>query len=155
MRARVRSSRPDDGAGLVTPQMLVTNIGRRKSYCRIRGSVRSMAMSLGSRRHVFVAAGAPPAFPRERLRRGQDRCRTRPVMSRMGVGDGCADAGKGSAVDDLATSVPAAGSTAEGDLTEVDTEQLAAQICVFAGQLAAHTCRWLELIAEFDRRHGW
>lgn len=32
---------------------------------------------------------------------------------------------------------------------------LEAQICELAGHLTAGTCRWLGLIAEFDRREGW
>ena len=34
-------------------------------------------------------------------------------------------------------------------------EALAAEITRLAGQLAAATCRWLRLIAEFDRREAW
>ncbi len=34
-------------------------------------------------------------------------------------------------------------------------EELETQICEFAAHLAAATCRWLLLIAEFDERGGW
>lgn len=33
--------------------------------------------------------------------------------------------------------------------------RLEAEICSMAAQLAATTCAWLELLAEFDRRKGW
>jgi hypothetical protein len=38
---------------------------------------------------------------------------------------------------------------------EVPLERLEAEICTLAGHLAAATCRWLLLVAEFDRREGW
>jgi len=41
------------------------------------------------------------------------------------------------------------------DAGEVPLERLEAQICSLAGRLAASTCEWLRLIAEFDRRKGW
>lgn len=34
-------------------------------------------------------------------------------------------------------------------------ERLEAEICELAGQLAAGSCRWLRMVAEFDRREGW
>ena len=34
-------------------------------------------------------------------------------------------------------------------------ERLEAQICELAGQLAAATCRFLVLLADFDARRGW
>lgn len=34
-------------------------------------------------------------------------------------------------------------------------ERLEAEICQLAGQLTAGTARWLQLVAEFDRREGW
>lgn len=34
-------------------------------------------------------------------------------------------------------------------------ERLEADICELAGHLAAATCRWLLMVAEFDRREGW
>ncbi|HTX29959.1 MAG TPA: DUF222 domain-containing protein [Solirubrobacteraceae bacterium] len=38
---------------------------------------------------------------------------------------------------------------------EVRLEELETQICELAAHLAATTCRWLLLIAEFDARGGW
>jgi len=38
---------------------------------------------------------------------------------------------------------------------ELPLERLEAEICTLAGHLAAATCRWLTLVAEFDRREGW
>lgn len=38
---------------------------------------------------------------------------------------------------------------------DLPTERLEAEITTLAGHLAAATCRWLVLIAEFDRREGW
>jgi hypothetical protein len=35
------------------------------------------------------------------------------------------------------------------------TERLEAEITSLAGHIAAATCRWLLLVAEFDRREGW
>src|SRR6516164_9003927 len=37
----------------------------------------------------------------------------------------------------------------------VPLERLEAQICELAGQLAAATCRFLVLLADFDARQGW
>jgi hypothetical protein len=37
----------------------------------------------------------------------------------------------------------------------VSLDELEAQITALAGQMNAATCRWLTLIAEFDRRLGW
>src|SRR3954453_9143729 len=34
-------------------------------------------------------------------------------------------------------------------------DELETEICELAGQIAAATCRWLLLVAEFDRRSGW
>src|SRR5882724_1092412 len=34
-------------------------------------------------------------------------------------------------------------------------DQLESEIRELAGHLAAATCRWLLLVAEFDRREGW
>ena len=34
-------------------------------------------------------------------------------------------------------------------------ERLEAQICELAGHLAAATCRFLVLLADFDARRGW
>jgi hypothetical protein len=41
------------------------------------------------------------------------------------------------------------------DLGAVPLERLEAQICEVAGHLAAATCRFLILLAEFDARRGW
>ena len=35
------------------------------------------------------------------------------------------------------------------------TEQLGEELAVLSAQLASALCRWLELLAEFDRRGGW
>ena len=37
----------------------------------------------------------------------------------------------------------------------IQTEQLEARICELAGHLTAATCRFLELVADFDARQGW
>jgi Domain of unknown function (DUF222)/HNH endonuclease len=37
----------------------------------------------------------------------------------------------------------------------LSAEQLCEEICSLAGQIAAATCRWLLLLAEFDRRGEW
>ncbi|HEV3390054.1 MAG TPA: hypothetical protein VG057_13640, partial [Solirubrobacteraceae bacterium] len=34
-------------------------------------------------------------------------------------------------------------------------EDLEREICELAGHIAAATCRWLGLLAEFDDRRGW
>ncbi len=52
------------------------------------------------------------------------------------------------AADSLAAGSPAAGGT-------VPLERLEAQICELAGHLAAATCRFLVLLADFDARRGW
>ncbi|MCU1593728.1 MAG: endonuclease, partial [Frankiales bacterium] len=41
------------------------------------------------------------------------------------------------------------------DLTELTTDQLAAQLTSWAGRIAAGEARLLELLAEFDEREGW
>jgi hypothetical protein len=41
------------------------------------------------------------------------------------------------------------------DAQEIPLERLEHEITSIAGQLAATTCRWLLLLAEFDRREGW
>ncbi len=38
---------------------------------------------------------------------------------------------------------------------QVPLERLEAQICELAGHLAAATCRFLVLLADFDARRGW
>jgi Domain of unknown function (DUF222)/HNH endonuclease len=42
-----------------------------------------------------------------------------------------------------------------GELGDVPTERLEHEIAELAAHLTAGTCRWLELVAEFDRREGW
>jgi len=54
----------------------------------------------------------------------------------------------GPAVPDAAAPVP-------GDPAPVPLERLEAQICELAGHLAAATCRFLVLLADFDARRGW
>jgi hypothetical protein len=45
---------------------------------------------------------------------------------------------------------------AEGrDLEELPLERIEHEITELAAHIQAGTCRWLELIAEFDRREGW
>jgi len=39
--------------------------------------------------------------------------------------------------------------------SQVPLERLEAQICELAGHLAAATCRFLVLLADFDARRGW
>src|SRR3970040_730861 len=43
----------------------------------------------------------------------------------------------------------------EGPLSEVSTPELIDRITEVAGHLNAANARWLALIAELDRRHGW
>jgi len=43
----------------------------------------------------------------------------------------------------------------EPDPAEMPTEQLEHEITALAAQINAGCCRWLELVAEFDRREGW
>ncbi len=40
-------------------------------------------------------------------------------------------------------------------LTEVPIGRVEDELVVLAGQLSAGTCRWLLLLADFDRREGW
>src|ERR1044072_2415131 len=40
------------------------------------------------------------------------------------------------------------------EVTSLSTEAVEDEIALLAAQIAAHTCRWLELIAEFERRGG-
>ena len=39
--------------------------------------------------------------------------------------------------------------------TDLSTAQLEAEICRLAGHIAAATCRFLDLILDFDDRQGW
>jgi hypothetical protein len=41
------------------------------------------------------------------------------------------------------------------DAPLVSLERLEERICELAAHLAAGTCRFLQLVAEFDARHGW
>src|SRR5438445_794069 len=41
------------------------------------------------------------------------------------------------------------------DITAIPLERLEAEIATQAAHIAAATCRWLELVAEFDRREGY
>src|SRR5215216_740654 len=38
---------------------------------------------------------------------------------------------------------------------DLPLERLEHEICQLAGHINAGACRWLELVAEFDRREGW
>ncbi len=42
-----------------------------------------------------------------------------------------------------------------GEGATVTTEALGDQIAALAADIEAAMCRWLELVAEFDRREGW
>jgi predicted alpha/beta hydrolase family esterase len=44
---------------------------------------------------------------------------------------------------------------AETDFSELPLERLEHEITQLASHLQAGMCRWLELVAEFDRREGW
>jgi len=62
----------------------------------------------------------------------------------------------GPAADSRAAVVPPAGvAAAPAGPPEVPLERLEAQICELAGHLAAATCRFLVLLADFDARRGW
>ena len=41
------------------------------------------------------------------------------------------------------------------DVSELDGDQLEDELATLAAHLYAGTCRWLELVAELDRREGW
>lgn len=43
----------------------------------------------------------------------------------------------------------------DAELAEISVDRLEEEITTLAGHLNAGTCRWLLLIAEFDRRDGW
>lgn len=53
-----------------------------------------------------------------------------------------------------AAATSATGTPAPG-FAELSDDALGGRICELAGRIAEATCRWLEMIAEFDRRHGW
>jgi Domain of unknown function (DUF222) len=46
-------------------------------------------------------------------------------------------------------------SPASSDPSELPLEHLEHEICELASRIYASSCRWLELVAEFDRRKGW
>ena len=50
---------------------------------------------------------------------------------------------------------PPSPSSPHSDSPAVSLEELESQICTLAGHLAAATCRFLVLLAEFDAREGW
>jgi hypothetical protein len=54
-----------------------------------------------------------------------------------------------------AVSPPADVAASAAEPARVPLERLEAQICELAGQLAAATCRFLVLLADFDARRGW
>ena len=54
-----------------------------------------------------------------------------------------------------AISPPADAAASPAELRPVPLERVEAQICELAGHLAAATCRFLVLLADFDARRGW
>ena len=50
---------------------------------------------------------------------------------------------------------PADAAALPAEPARVPLERLEAQICELAGHLAAATCRFLVLLADFDARRGW
>ena len=54
-----------------------------------------------------------------------------------------------------AVSPPADVAASPAEPARVPLERLEAQICELAGHLAAATCRFLVLLADFDARRGW
>src|ERR1700750_1291783 len=54
-----------------------------------------------------------------------------------------------------AVSPPADVAASPAEPPGVPLERLEAQICELAGHLAAATCRFLVLLADFDARRGW
>ena len=61
----------------------------------------------------------------------------------------------GTTVHNSTTPTPSTTATAPDTARAVPLERLEAQICELAGQLAAATCRFLVLLADFDARRGW
>src|SRR5690349_23109888 len=56
----------------------------------------------------------------------------------------------------LASALPSADVAASpAEPRPVPLERVEAQICELAGHLAAATCRFLVLLADFDARRGW
>ena len=54
-----------------------------------------------------------------------------------------------------AVSPPADAAASPAEPARVPLERVEAQICELAGHLAAATCRFLVLLADFDARRGW
>src|ERR1700759_371349 len=54
-----------------------------------------------------------------------------------------------------AASPPADVAACPAEPARVPLERVEAQICELAGHLAAATCRFLVLLADFDARRGW
>src|ERR1700746_1723928 len=54
-----------------------------------------------------------------------------------------------------AVSPPADVAASPAEPHRVPLERVEAQICELAGHLAAATCRFLVLLADFDARRGW
>ena len=54
-----------------------------------------------------------------------------------------------------AVSPPADVAASPAEPFRVPLERVEAQICELAGHLAAATCRFLVLLADFDARRGW
>jgi 5-methylcytosine-specific restriction endonuclease McrA len=57
--------------------------------------------------------------------------------------------------DDLRTNGPSEPEPQDPDVLLVPLERLEERICELAAHLAAGTCRFLQLVAEFDARGGW
>ena len=55
----------------------------------------------------------------------------------------------------VSVSPPAGAAASPAEPAVVPLERLEAQICELAGHLAAATCRFLVLLADFDARRGW
>jgi 5-methylcytosine-specific restriction endonuclease McrA len=60
-----------------------------------------------------------------------------------------------SAANELRTDGPAEPGPQDPEPSLVPLERLEERICELAAHLAAGTCRFLQLVAEFDARHGW
>jgi hypothetical protein len=52
-------------------------------------------------------------------------------------------------------SVPGSASTADQPVASLNTGELESELLGLAGHIAAAQCRFLQLLAEFDRRDGW
>ncbi len=57
--------------------------------------------------------------------------------------------------DDRINGSPAGSGAQDLDAPLVPLERLEQRICELAAHLAAGTCRFLQLVAEFDARRGW